>query len=164
MVFVVLAALVNFKKLVAMPVARASIVRKDSFTPPKRPRALLARQACTKRPTRLVAPFVPIAKRGIRLAINPRPALCAPMANINRKTTQHPSAAPSGPRVSKEQKQTHLPPSLIALAAIVWLENIKTPMGLLVRRVLFVPRVNIFTRRQWPVKIAPMGNINPTMP
>jgi len=50
------------------------------------------------------------------------------------------------------------------LAAIVWLENIKTPMGLLVHRVLFVARVNIFTRRQWPVKIAPVGNINPTMP
>ena len=99
MVFVVLAALVNFKKLVAMPVARASIVRKDSFTPPQRPRALLARQACTKRPIRLVAPFVPTAKRGIRSAINPRPALCATMANINRKTMQHPWAAPSGPRV-----------------------------------------------------------------
>tara|TARA_B110000090_G_scaffold157876_1_gene173683 strand:+ start:512 stop:658 length:147 start_codon:yes stop_codon:yes gene_type:complete len=47
---------------------------------------------------------------------------------------------------------------------IVWLENIKAPMALLERRVLFVPRVNIFTRRQWSVKIAPVGNINRTMP
>ena len=99
MVYVVLAALVNFKKLVAMPVARASIAPKDFFTPPKRPLARLARQACIKRPIRLVAPFVPTAKRGIRLAINPRPALCATVANINRKTMQHPLAAPSGPRV-----------------------------------------------------------------
>jgi hypothetical protein len=37
-------------------------------------------------------------------------------------------------------------------------------MDLMAQRVLFVPRVSIFTRRQWPVKIAPMGNINPTMP
>jgi hypothetical protein len=37
-------------------------------------------------------------------------------------------------------------------------------MDLMARLVLFVPRVNIFTRRQWPVKIAPMGNINPTTP
>tara|TARA_B110000090_G_scaffold157876_1_gene173682 strand:+ start:164 stop:436 length:273 start_codon:yes stop_codon:yes gene_type:complete len=90
MMYVILAALVNFKKLVAMPVARASIARKDTFTPPKRPLARLARQACIKPPIRLVAPFVPTAKRGIRLAINPRPALCATVANINRKTMQHP--------------------------------------------------------------------------
>jgi len=63
-----------------------------------------------------------------------------------------------------QEEEAHLSPSLIVLAVIVWLENIKTPMVLLVRRVLFVPRVNIFTRRQWPVKIAPLGNINRTMP
>jgi hypothetical protein len=90
MVYVVLAALVNFKKLLVMPVARASIAPKDFFTPPKRPLVRLARQACIKRPIRLVAPFVSIAKWGIRLVINPRPALCATVANINRKTMQHP--------------------------------------------------------------------------
>jgi hypothetical protein len=61
MVCVVLAALVNFKKVVAIPVARASIAPKDSFTPPKRPLARRARQACIKHPIRLVAPFVPTA-------------------------------------------------------------------------------------------------------
>ena len=99
MVFAILAALANFKINTIMPKAVVNGVALGFFTPPQRPRALLARQACTKRPTRLVAPFVPTAKRGIRLAINPRPALCAPRANINRKTMQHPWAAPSGPRV-----------------------------------------------------------------
>jgi hypothetical protein len=37
-------------------------------------------------------------------------------------------------------------------------------MDLMAQRVLFMPRVSIFTRKQWLVKIATMGNIKPTMP
>ena len=99
MVCVILVALVNFKKLVVMPVAPANIVWLDSFTPPRRPRAPLAPRACIKRPIHLVAPSASTAKRGFPLTPKPRLARRVAQVDINQKTMNRPLVVLFGPRV-----------------------------------------------------------------
>ena len=99
MVFAILAGLANFKIKQIIPKAVVNGVALGFFTPPKRPRALLARQACTKRPIHLVAPSASTAKRGFPLTPKPRLARSVAQVDINQKTMNHPLVVRFGPRV-----------------------------------------------------------------